>query len=99
AGRSTRRGVRHKLGSRYTPIDFNADQNVSRTVVFRGQPYTVGTRVVSELEIQHLQLYWAYQFIRVADNRFRLGPMIEADGFIMHGSLAAPNLSQPITQK
>jgi hypothetical protein len=98
-GGATLRAGGHQLGFLYTPIDFNADQNVSRTVVFRGQPYTVGTRVVSELEIQHLQLYWAYQFIRVADNRFRLGPMIEADGFIMHGSLAAPNLSQPITQK
>src|SRR5262249_8754879 len=40
----------------YTPIDFTADQNVNRTVVFRGNQYTIGTRVVSELEAQHLEL-------------------------------------------
>jgi hypothetical protein len=98
-GGATLRLGRHQLGFLFTPIDFTADQNVSRTVVFRGRPYTVGTRVVSELEIQHLQLYWAWQFLRFGDNKFRLGPMIEADGFVIHGSLAAPNLSPPVTEK
>ncbi len=48
---------------------------------------------MSDVEIQHLQFSWAYQFIRVADGRFRLGPMVEADGFLMRGSLVAPNLN------
>ena len=89
---------RSKLRFEYTPIDYSGDQNVSRTVVFRGRQYTVGTRVVSELEVQHLQLSWAYQFISAHNGVFRLGPMIEADGFIMRGSLAAPNLATPFSQ-
>src|SRR4051794_6727299 len=40
----------------YTPMDWAADQDVNRTVVFRGRTYTIGTRVVSDLEVQHLHL-------------------------------------------
>jgi len=81
----------------FTPIDYAGDQNVTRTLVFRGRQYTVGTRVVSNLEIQHLELAWAFQFIRVHKGMVRLGPMVGADGFLMHGTLAAPQFS--ITEK
>jgi hypothetical protein len=81
----------------YTPIDYSADQNVNRTVVFRGRQYTIGTRVVSDLEIQHLHLAWAYQFVRFHEGMVRLGPMVGADGFLMHGALAAPAFQ--ITEK
>jgi hypothetical protein len=88
-GFAWRRG-RSLLRFEYTPIDYTGDRTVTRTILFRGQPFTVGTRVVSELEVQTLQLSWAYQFINAHDGAFRLGPMVEADGFIMRGSLAAP---------
>jgi hypothetical protein len=81
----------------FTPIDYTGDQNVTRTLVFRGREYTVGTRVVSDLEINHLQLEWAYQFVRVHDGMVRVGPMVGADGFLMHGTLTAPQFS--ITEK
>src|SRR5215475_8493862 len=40
----------NRLSVAYTPIEFSGDQTVSRTIVFNGQPFTVGTRVVSGLE-------------------------------------------------
>jgi hypothetical protein len=86
-----RRG-RSLLRFEYTPIDYTGDRTVTRTIVFQGQPFTVGTRVVSELEVQHLQLSWAYQFVNVHDGLFRIGPMVEADGFLMSGRLGAPDL-------
>jgi hypothetical protein len=80
----------------YTPIDFTGDQNVNRTILFRGREYTVGTRVISELEVQQLQLTWAFQFIRAGHGIFRLGPMSAVNGFLLHGALAAPafNISE-----
>jgi hypothetical protein len=81
---------RSRLSFSYTPIEYSADQNVNRTIVFRGRQYTIGTRVASDLEVQHLQLNWTYQFIRVKDGFFRLGPLVQADGFLMHGALTAP---------
>jgi hypothetical protein len=37
-----------------------------------------------------LQLGWSFQFVDVHDGWFRIGPMVETNGFLMHGSLAAP---------
>lgn len=81
---------RSRVRFEYTPIDYTGDQTVTRTIVFRGQPYTVGTRVVSEMEVRHLQLSWAFQFLRAREGKFRLGPLIEANGFLMRAKLAAP---------
>jgi hypothetical protein len=83
----------------YTPIDYTADEVVNRTIIFRGMPYPVSTRVISELEVKHLQLSWAYQFIRVHGNVFRIGPMLQTDGFLMRGSLAAPNVGAGFQQQ
>jgi hypothetical protein len=89
---------RNRVRFSYTPIDYTGDQTVTRTIVFRGQPYTVGTRVVSEIEAQHLQLSWANQFIRLHEGAFRLGPMVEADGFLLRGRLDAPALGVAQTE-
>ncbi len=75
----------------YTPIGFSGDQTVSRTIVFGGKPYTVGTRIQSDLDIKHLQLGWSYQF-SLDEGLVRIGPLVEADGFLLHGRLIAPNL-------
>jgi hypothetical protein len=77
----------------YTPIDLSGDRTVTRTIVFNGRTYALGTRVVSDLEVQHLQLSWAWQFINLRDGIFKIGPMVEADGFLTHGRLRAPDLS------
>ena len=81
---------RSRVRFSYTPIDYTGDQTVTRTLLFRGQPYTVGTRVASEIAAQHLQFSWAYQFLRTHEGKFRIGPIVEADGFLMRGSLEAP---------
>ena len=54
--------------------------------------------MVSNLEVQHLQLGWSYQFINLGEGKFRLGPMAELNGFLMRGSLAAPDLRRPFQQ-
>ena len=76
----------------YTPIDFSGDQLVSRTVMFNGRTYTVGTRVISGLEVRHLDLAWTYRF-RLADGRVKVGPIVEAQGFLMSGRLRAPDFN------
>jgi hypothetical protein len=79
----------NRLSIAYTPIDFTGDQTVSRTIIFNGQPFTLGTRVVSGLEVKHLQLSWTYQF-RFAGGAVRVGPLIHANGFLLSGRLQAP---------
>jgi len=76
----------------YTPIEYAGDVTVSRTLVFSGRPYTASTRVLSEFEIQHLQLSWGYQFINVHNGAFKLGTILAGNGFLFRGRLRAPNL-------
>jgi hypothetical protein len=82
----------------YTPIEFAGDQSVTRTIVYRGTPYTFGTRIVSDLQVRHLQLAWAYQF-SARDGLVKIGPMLEADGFLMSSRLQAPALTPAIDQR
>jgi hypothetical protein len=90
---------RSRLRFEYTPIDYTGDRTVTRTILFRGQPYTVGTRVVSEMEVRHLQLSWAFQFVRAREGKFRLGPLVEANGFLMRARLDAPALGVGQTEE
>jgi len=90
---------RNVVSFTYTPIDLAGDQTVTRTVVFGGRTYTIGTRIQSDLEVRQLELRWAFQFVRVADGRVRIGPAIQADGFFLRGSLRAPALSPPIAEQ
>ena len=87
-----------RLSFTYTPLDFSGDQSINQTVVFHGRQYTVGTRVQSELSVQHLQLSWTYELIHVKNGMFRVGPVLEADGFLMHGRITAPALMPPVSE-
>lgn len=81
-----------RLSFEYTPISFSGDRFVSRTIFFNGRTYNFGTRVVSDLEIKHLQLAWAYH-LSLLGGRLKLGPSIEAHGFLLKGNLRAPDVN------
>jgi hypothetical protein len=89
----------HRLRLAYSPIEFNGDSLVTRTVVFGGKQYAVGTRVLSDLEIQHLKLGWAWQFINVHNGVFKLGTLLEANGFLMKGRLRTSNLVPAVDER
>src|SRR5215469_4809945 len=82
----------NRLSFGYTPINFSGDQTVTRTILFNGQPFTVGTQVISSLDVQHLQLSWAYQF-RLARGKVHVGPLVQTNGFFIRGRLRAPVFS------
>lgn len=82
----------------YTPIEFTGDQSVTRSIFYRGTAYTFGTRIVSDLQVRHLQLDWAYQF-SARDGLVKIGPMLEADGFLMSSRLQAPALTPAVDQR
>jgi hypothetical protein len=84
---------RSRLRFDYTPIDYAGDQTVTRTVLFGGREYTVGTRVVPDVEVRHLQLGWSYSVVKLRDGVFRLGPLAELNGLFLRGSLTAPTPS------
>ena len=89
---------RSKLMIDYFQVSYDGDKDVQRTVAFSGATYTLGTRVVSNLDIRQVKMGWACQFINVAGGKFKLGTLLAGHGLFLDASLAAPNLRTPIKQ-
>ncbi|MCJ7832774.1 MAG: hypothetical protein MUQ20_00115, partial [Deltaproteobacteria bacterium] len=86
----------HRLTLNYTPISYNTDSNIKRTVEFGGETYTFNSRVIADLKVQYLKIGWAYQFVNLEGGKFKLGTLLEIKGVQGDVSLAAPDLASPI---
>jgi hypothetical protein len=87
---------RHRLTLNYTPIGYNVDTNLKRTLEFGGETYTINNRVIADLKVQYFKLGWAYQFVNLEGGKFKLGTLLEIKGVQGDVSLAAPDLPSPI---
>ncbi len=83
---------KHRLTIDYTPISYDIDSNIKRTVEFGGETYAVNTRVKAALNLQYLRFGWAYQFINLEGGKFKFGTLVEIKGVQGDVSLAAPDL-------
>jgi len=72
-------------------IKQSGDKVVNRTIDFKGQTYTVGTRVQSDLKTKNLRYGYAYRF---GSDKFRIGPGVVVSAVFLDGTLAAPALSR-----
>jgi len=86
-------GQKNRLTFSYTPISYESDSPIKRTVEFSGETYAVNTRVVTTLNLQYLSFGWAFQFINVGGGTFKFGTLVEVKGVKGDVSLAVPNLA------
>jgi hypothetical protein len=91
-------GPNSKLRFAYTQISYSGDKNVKRTIEFGGEIYTVGTRVITDLDLQYVRLGWVWQFINIKNGTLKFGTLLEAKGFWIDASLEAPNQIPPIKE-
>lgn len=82
----------------YEQVTFSADHVMTRTIIYNGQPYTVGTRVQTELAMKSGRLRWGWEFLGSPDGKVGLGPMLEIATFSFDGKLRAPEL-QPVVEE
>jgi hypothetical protein len=90
---------RNKIRIAYSQFDYSGDQNITRDIVFDGQVYNIGTRVVSDLKIQYLRAGWIWYFIDNSQGKFKLGSILEAKGIWLKAKLDAPDVLPPISQE
>lgn len=76
----------------FTPIRYSGDSVVDRTIRFNNRLYTLGTRVVSDIEVNALRFSWTYFLFHAADGRLKVGSVLEGNGFLQNLSLKAPTL-------
>jgi hypothetical protein len=79
----------HKVRFEYFQTDYSGDRNLTRTIIFEGQQYDVNTRVVSDFDLKHLRVGYAWQFIH--NEKVRFGPLVELRGLWLDAMLAAPS--------
>jgi len=91
-------GPNSKLRLAYTQISYSGDKDVEKTIEFGGKTYIDGTRVLTDLDVKYARLGWVWQFINIANGKFKLGTLLEAKGFWVDMSLEAPNLVPPIKE-
>ncbi|MFH1202055.1 MAG: hypothetical protein V1674_04095 [Candidatus Omnitrophota bacterium] len=77
----------------YTQVAYSGHKDIETTIQFAGQSYTLGTRVDSDFDLQYLRLGWIWKFMNMADDKIRLGLLVEAKGLLADISLKAPVLS------
>jgi len=88
----------NRLTLNYTPINYDTDTYLKRTLEFGGETYSINTRVVGDLKMHYLRLGWAYQFINLEGGKFKLGTLLEVKGALGDFSLASPDLVSPIKE-
>lgn len=91
-------GRKSKLRLAYTQAAYSGDENISKTIEFGGETFTVGTRVKTDLDVKYFRLGWIWEFINIADSAVKFGTLLEAKGFWVDASLDAPELVSPIKE-
>lgn len=91
-------GPNSKIRLTYTQVDFHGDQAINRSIQFEGQTFTVGAKVVSDLDIKYFSLGWIWQFIGLAQEKIKLGTIVEVKGISAEVSLDAPDLSPALKE-
>jgi len=54
---------RHHLSLTYTNIDYSGSKTLTRTIWFKGKPYTIGSPVTSSIEYQMIDFHYQYDFL------------------------------------
>ena len=54
---------RHHLSLTYTNIDYSGSNTLTRTIWFKGEPYTIGELVTSSIEYQMIDFHYQYDFL------------------------------------
>ncbi|MDI6784557.1 MAG: hypothetical protein QME64_10745 [bacterium] len=92
-------GANSKIRAAYTQFNYDGDNQITRTFNFNGEVYTVGTRVISDLNVQYLRVGWIWNFINTEQGKFKLGAILEGKGIWLDAKVDAPNVVPAISQE
>jgi hypothetical protein len=70
-------GPKSSLRVSYYQVGYDGADLLERTIQFKGNTYAVGVNVESSLDVQNAKLGWAWQFINLAEDKIKLGTLLE----------------------
>jgi hypothetical protein len=80
-------------------MDYSADQDIERTILFNGQLYTVGTRVLTKLNLEYWRYGWIWEFVGGPYSKVKFGTLLEAKRISVDAELSAPALTPPVAER
>ncbi|HUS58068.1 MAG TPA: hypothetical protein VM141_05390 [Planctomycetota bacterium] len=80
----------HRIRASYIPISYSGDTRIDQRFEFDGRTFSIGDRVVTELDMQYGTLGWAWP-ITIAQSVFSLGPQIDIKIMDVEASIAGNN--------
>lgn len=86
-------GPNSRIRFAYTQAGYSGEKNIEQTFTFDGQTYTVGTSVNTDFDVKYFRLGWIWQFLNLAEDKIKLGSLIDVKGLMIDASLDAPALS------
>ena len=92
-------GPNSRLRVANVKMDYNADQNITRTILFNGQLYTVGARVLTTLNLDYWRYGWVWEFVGGPSSKVKFGTLLEAKKISVDAGLSAPELAPPVAER
>jgi hypothetical protein len=92
-------GPNSRLRMAYVKMDYSADQTIMRTILFNGQMYTVGTRVLTTLNLDYWRYGWVWEFVGGPSSKVKFGTLLEAKRISVDAGLSAPELAPPVAER
>ena len=89
---------RNRIRLTYTPLGYETDTTLSKTIELGGRTDVINTRVVGDIKAQYLRLGWAYQFLNLQGGLIKFGTLVELKGLWGDVTLAAPNRLIPFKE-
>ena len=75
----------------YMQVNYSGNQNISQTITFKGQPYTLGTNVTSDFDLVYLRFGRIWNLFDWGE-KTKIGAVIETKGILANVQLDAPAL-------
>lgn len=91
-------GANSRIRVSYTQISYDGDKEIDKTIDFAGETYSIGTRVITDLELKYLRLGWIWQFVNIRNGTFKFGTVLEGKVAWIDASLDAPNEIPPVKE-
>jgi len=92
-------GPHSRLRLGYLSMSYSANRQLQRTVVFDGETYVVGTRVLTDLSLDYWRVGWVWLFAGGASSPVRFGSLLEAKQITVDAAVAAPELAPPVAER
>lgn len=70
-------------------VDYSGSTNLSKNVAFGGVNYSAGIAVNTDLQVEHANLGWTWQFLNFFNDSLKLGTVFETTFLKMDAAIAA----------